>query len=97
MWFLASLQINNLRAPRVISLVKALLWPGLPRRLLDLARHRVITLCTSPVLLAELAEVIARDKLVSRDKDLLTLHPYHGIPIVLAADALQRLEPKATE
>ena len=131
------------------TVLSGLLWAGLPRRLLDLARNRTITLYTSPILLAELAEVIARDKfarqvvasgltaielvrdyerladivdsqpllepacrdpdddhvlacalaaqaslIVSRDKDLLALHPYHGIPIVLAADALQRLEPK---
>jgi uncharacterized protein len=132
------------------TVLSGLLWHGPPRRLLDLARQRAFTLCTSPILLAELAEVIAREKfahqvlasglsavalvqdyerladivdpqplavpacrdpdddhvlacalaaqatlIVSRDKDLLDLHPYHGIPIVLAAAALQRLEPKA--
>jgi len=104
-------------------------------------------ICTSATLLAELAEVIARDKfahrvlaaglsaaelvqdyerlaeivepqpldapvsrdpdddhvlacalaaqanlIVSRDKDLLVLHPYQGIPILAAADALQHLD-----
>lgn len=43
-----------------------LLWQGPPRRLIDLARERTITLCTSVVLLAELAEVIARDKFAHR-------------------------------
>jgi putative PIN family toxin of toxin-antitoxin system len=32
--------------------------------------------------------------IVSRDKDLLDLHPYHGIAILPSAAALQRLEPK---
>ena len=121
---------------------------GPPRRLIDLARERALTLCTSSTLLAELAEVIARDKfahrvlaaglsatelvqdyerlavvvepeplptpacrdpdddhvlacalaaqahlIVSRDKDLLDLHPFQGIPILVTADALQHLEP----
>jgi uncharacterized protein len=43
-----------------------LLWQGPPRRLLDLARQRTVPLCTSPTLLAELAEVIGRDKFVQR-------------------------------
>ncbi len=37
--------------------VSGLLWQGPPRRLLDLARERKITLCTSATLLAELADV----------------------------------------
>jgi predicted nucleic acid-binding protein len=32
--------------------------------------------------------------IVTRDKDLLVLHEYLGIPIRAAADALQRLEAK---
>jgi putative PIN family toxin of toxin-antitoxin system len=43
-----------------------LLWQGPPRRLIDLARERAITLCSSTILLAELAEVIARDKFAQR-------------------------------
>lgn len=132
------------------TVLSGLLWPGPPRRLLDLARQRIVTPYTSPTLLAELAEVIARDKfahrvsaaglsplelvqdyerladivdpqplavpasrdpdddhvlacalsaqailIVSRDKDLLVLHPYHGIDIVPAAAAVERLEPRA--
>ena len=130
------------------TVLSGLLWQGPPRRLLDLARERVLTLCTSSTLLAELAEVIVRDKfahrvlaaglsaaelvqdyerlteivepeplpapvsrdpdddhviacalaaraqiIVSRDKDLLDLREHQGIPILLVADALQRLEP----
>src|SRR6185437_6145648 len=46
--------------------LSGLLWQGPPRRLLDLARERRITLCTSLTLIAELAEVIAREKFVER-------------------------------
>jgi predicted nucleic acid-binding protein len=35
--------------------------------------------------------------IVSRDKDLLDLHPYQGIPILVSAEALQHLDAKATE
>jgi putative PIN family toxin of toxin-antitoxin system len=48
------------------TVLSGLLWPGPPRRLFDLARERVITLYTSSTLLAELAEVIARDKFSHR-------------------------------
>jgi putative PIN family toxin of toxin-antitoxin system len=48
------------------TVLSGLLWQGPPRRLLDLARRRTVTLCTSPTLLAELAEVIGRDKFVKR-------------------------------
>ena len=48
------------------TVLSGLLWQGPPRRLIDLARQRSITLCTSLVLLAELAEVIARDKFALR-------------------------------
>jgi putative PIN family toxin of toxin-antitoxin system len=44
-----------------------LLWhQGPPRRLINLARERTVTLCTSLTLLAELAEVIGRDKFAHR-------------------------------
>jgi putative PIN family toxin of toxin-antitoxin system len=48
------------------TVLSGLLWSGPPRRLLDMARERVITLYTSPTLLAELAEVIVRDKFAHR-------------------------------
>ncbi|MGB6308131.1 MAG: putative toxin-antitoxin system toxin component, PIN family [Steroidobacteraceae bacterium] len=48
------------------TVLSGLLWQGPPRRLLDLARQRTVTLCTSPTLLAELAEVIGRDKFAQR-------------------------------
>ena len=49
--------------------LSGLLWQGAPRRLLDLARERKVTLCTRLVLLAELAElaeVMTRDKFAER-------------------------------
>lgn len=48
------------------TVVSGLLWQGPPRRLIDLARERAITLYTSLTLLAELAEVIGRDKFTRR-------------------------------
>ena len=48
------------------TVLSGLLWQGPPRRLLDLARERRIALCTSLTLLAELAEVIAREKFAER-------------------------------
>jgi len=48
------------------TVLSGLLWQGPPRRLLDLARERKVSLYTSVTLLAELAEVIARDKFSER-------------------------------
>jgi len=48
------------------TVLSGLLWLGPPRRLLDRARERALALCTSATLLAELAEVIAREKFVQR-------------------------------
>jgi putative PIN family toxin of toxin-antitoxin system len=48
------------------TVLSGLLWQGPPRRLMDLARQRVFTPCISATLLAELAEVIARDKFAQR-------------------------------
>ena len=43
-------------------LLSALLWRGPPHALLEQARNGTVTLLTSPALLAELAEVMARAK-----------------------------------
>ena len=48
------------------TVLSGLLWQGTPRRLLDLACERKITVWTSLELLAELAEVMARDKFAER-------------------------------
>ena len=62
--------LSDGRAMRIVAdtntVLSGLLWQGPPRRLMDLARERAITLCTSFVLLAELAEVIAHDKFAHR-------------------------------
>ncbi|MGH8286078.1 MAG: putative toxin-antitoxin system toxin component, PIN family [Steroidobacteraceae bacterium] len=46
--------------------LSGLLWQGPPRQLLNLARQRSLVLCTSLVLVAELAEVIGRRKFADR-------------------------------
>ena len=48
------------------TVLAGLLWQGTPRRLIDRARERSFMLCTSLALLAELAEVIAREKFARR-------------------------------
>jgi uncharacterized protein len=46
--------------------VSGLLWRGNPRRVLDAARDGIIELCTSPVLLEELEDVLTRERFVKR-------------------------------
>jgi uncharacterized protein len=49
------------------TLVSAILSPlGPPRRLLDDARAQVFELCSSPVLMAELLDVVSREKFGKR-------------------------------
>jgi uncharacterized protein len=48
------------------TVLSGLRWQGPPRRLVDLARESALSLCTSSTLLAELAEVIVRDKFAHR-------------------------------
>jgi putative PIN family toxin of toxin-antitoxin system len=50
------------------TVISGLFWKGAPRQVLDLARSAVITLYTSPPLLAELADVLGRDKFAERLK-----------------------------
>jgi uncharacterized protein len=124
------------------TVLSAFLWGGLPKAVLDAAREARISLHTSPALLAELEDVLSRDKfatrirqvgdsaanmlaayralvtvelptsfaptardpdddavlacalaanaqlIVSRDKDLLVLDPFHDIHIRSARNAL---------
>ena len=132
------------------TVVSGLLWQGTPRRLIDLARAQAFTLCSSPVLLAELADVLGRhkferrilgarltaeglvqsyarladvvqapplpqavsrdpdddqviacalaaqaDAIVSGDADLLTLGSHQGIPVLTAAQAVERVGKRA--
>jgi len=44
------------------TVISGLFWKGAPRQVLDLARNGVFTLFTSPELLAELADVLGREK-----------------------------------
>lgn len=49
------------------TLVSAIVSPfGPPRRLLDDARAQVVELCSSPMLMAELLDVVAREKFATR-------------------------------
>lgn len=48
------------------TVVSGLLWHGPPRELLDAARSGKIQLFTSSILLAELEDVLGRDKLANR-------------------------------
>jgi uncharacterized protein len=46
--------------------VSAFIWSGTPYSLLQAAIERDVTLCTSPVLIAELAEVLLRSHLTPK-------------------------------
>ena len=48
------------------TIVSALLWHGNPRKLLDAVRAGVAVSVTSPMLLAELADVLGRAKFASK-------------------------------
>src|SRR5438067_1917106 len=48
------------------TIVSGLMWQGPPRRVLDLARNGEIELFTSAALLAELDEVLSREKFRTR-------------------------------
>jgi putative PIN family toxin of toxin-antitoxin system len=48
------------------TVVSGSLWSGAPCQVIDLARNGVITLFTSPELLAELVDVLRREKFATR-------------------------------
>ena len=48
------------------TIVSGLMWYGAPRQVLDAARNSKIELFTSPVLLAELEDVLCREKFFQR-------------------------------
>ncbi|MBI3168158.1 MAG: putative toxin-antitoxin system toxin component, PIN family [Chloroflexi bacterium] len=48
------------------TVISGLFWKGAPRQVLDLARSGKFTLFTSPELLAELADVLGRQKFSER-------------------------------
>lgn len=77
------------------TLVSGLLWQGAPRRLVDLGRNGPIRLVTSLALLAELAEVLGRDKFVARIQRAnlsakALVEDVAGIAQVIEAPALPR-------
>jgi predicted nucleic acid-binding protein len=63
--------------------VSALLWGGIPERLIEFAGEGALELFTSEALLAARADLI-----VSGDEDLRALKIYRHIRIVSAAEAL---------
>ena len=86
--------------PDTNTVVSGLLWQGAPRDVLGLARTGEITLYTSPVLLAELRDVLKRPKFAARLKKVGTTprrlslefaslakltHPTPLKPVILAA------------
>jgi putative PIN family toxin of toxin-antitoxin system len=62
--------------PRVVAdtnvFVSALLWPGIPNRILKAAEKAELVLVTCPGLLAELQEVLVRPAFVARMAELHT-------------------------
>lgn len=77
------------------TVVSGLLWQGAPRRLLDLGRNQQITLVTSHALLAELAEVLGREKFAVRIhlaklSAKALVEDYAGIAQVIDSPALLR-------
>ena len=51
------------------TVISGLLWKGAPRQIIQACRQQRITIVSSESLIAELAEVLARDKPVCRDPD----------------------------
>lgn len=51
------------------TVVSGLLWKGAPRQIIQACRHQRIIIVSSESLIAELAEVLARDKFATRIKD----------------------------
>jgi putative PIN family toxin of toxin-antitoxin system len=73
--------------------LSGLLWQGAPRRLMDLGRDQKVILITSLALLAELAEVLGRDKFAVRIRQAKLsakglVEDYAGIAHVIEAPAL---------
>lgn len=52
--------------PDTNIVISGLLWRGNPRRILDAARDGIIELFTSPILLAELEDVLSRERFAAR-------------------------------
>jgi putative PIN family toxin of toxin-antitoxin system len=78
--------------------LSGLLWRSHPRRLLDLARNRTVSLYTSSVLLDELADVLSRAKwaamLASQQTDAAFLMQRYGmLAKVIRTQSIGRVVP----
>ncbi len=82
-------------------LVSAVISAGLPRQLLDAARAGEIELCTSEVLLAELFDVLGREKFANRlDQAGLTaggiVDDVRKLSVMVAPTKVPRVPPTPT-
>lgn len=78
--------------------VSALIWGGMPGRLLEVAAEGQVTLFTSPVLLTELSNVLAREHLASRlrqhrESAVQAIQTYAELAVVLQPQATPRVVP----
>ena len=78
--------------------VSGMIWQGAPRKLLEAAANGDITIFTSPVLLAELGEVLAREHLASRLEQQRksverAIHAYAELAVVVLPQATPRVVP----
>jgi putative PIN family toxin of toxin-antitoxin system len=79
-------------------IVSGIIWGGIPRKILDLARDKHITLYTTPELLEELADVLSRDKFaallaargLTADK---IMNGYALLSYVISAAPVSRIVP----
>ncbi len=79
-------------------IVSALIWGGAPRRLLEAAADGEITIFTSPALLTELSDVLAREHLASRltqqQKSVVqAIRAYAELAVVVLPEATPRVVP----
>ena len=49
--------------------ISSLLWQGVPKQIIDLAKSRAVTVFISEAILSELEEVLARTKFQSKMRD----------------------------
>jgi uncharacterized protein len=77
------------------TVISGLFWKGAPRQVLDLARNGVITLFTSPELLAELADVLGREKFSQRlEQALVTVNDLvYGYAALARVIRPQKIQP----
>jgi putative PIN family toxin of toxin-antitoxin system len=71
------------------TVISGLLWSGSPRQVLDAARQDLITLLTSPALLAELEDVLQRPKFAQRLADAHVATKDLVLGFAALADVLQ--------